>query len=120
VIVRARGLSKTFRGPDGRPVPVLHGVDVDVKAGEFDQFGPQNIAPLVAWLCSDDAAGVNGQVFRVGGRSVWPMKGWHSATRIKNPEGRWDPAKLGARVKEELAKGITAPEGMGDVFAGGL
>jgi len=35
VLVRARGLSKTFRGPDGRPVPVLHGVDVEVKPGEF-------------------------------------------------------------------------------------
>jgi len=34
VLVRARGLSKTFRGPDGGPVPVLHGVDVAVKAGE--------------------------------------------------------------------------------------
>ena len=33
--VRASGLSKTFRGPDGRPVPVLEGVDVDVKTGEF-------------------------------------------------------------------------------------
>src|SRR5262252_11122417 len=55
------------------------------KAGEFDMFAAANIAPLVAWLASDDAAGVNGQVFRVGGRSVWPMKGWHSATRVKNP-----------------------------------
>jgi NAD(P)-dependent dehydrogenase (short-subunit alcohol dehydrogenase family) len=90
------------------------------EAGKFDMFDPANIAPLVAWLASDDAAGVNGQVFRVGGSSVWPMKGWHSATRVKNPEGRWDPAKLGARVKEELAKGITAPEGMGEIFAGGL
>jgi len=91
------------------------------KAGEFDMFNPANIAPLVAWLASDDAAGVNGQVFRVGGRSVWPMKGWHSAARVKNPEpAPWDPAKLGARLKEELAKGITAPETMGDVFAGGL
>src|SRR5437667_222743 len=64
---------------------------------------------------------LNGQVFRVGGRSVWPMKGWHSATRIKNPEpAPWEPMKLGARIREELAKGITAPEGMGDVFAGGL
>ena len=90
------------------------------EEGQFDMFDPANIAPLVAWLASDDAASVNGQVFRVGGSSVWPMKGWHSATRVKNPEGRWDPAKLGARIKEELAKGITAPEGMGDVFAGGL
>src|SRR5882762_11942276 len=91
------------------------------KPGEFDMFSPANIAPVVAWLASDEAADVNGQVFRVGGRSVWPMKGWHSAARIKNPEpAAWDPKKLGARIKEELAKGITAPETMGDIFAGGL
>ena len=91
------------------------------KPGEFDMFSPANIAPVVAWLASDEAGQVNGQVFRVGGRSVWPMKGWHSAARIKNPEPTpWDPKKLGARIKEEIAKGITAPETMGDIFAGGL
>jgi NAD(P)-dependent dehydrogenase (short-subunit alcohol dehydrogenase family) len=93
----------------------------EVKAGEFDVWGPQNISPLVAWLASDDAAGCNGQVFRVGGRTVWPMKGWHSATRVQNPkQEKWDPAALGARIKEELAKGITRPETMNDIFAGGL
>ena len=91
------------------------------KPGEFDMFSPANIAPVVAWLASDEAADVNGQVFRVGGRSVWPMKGWHSAARIKNPEpAAWDPKKLGASIKEEIAKGITSPETMGDIFAGGL
>jgi len=35
VLVRASGLRKTFRGPDGRPVPVLEGADVEVKPGEF-------------------------------------------------------------------------------------
>jgi NAD(P)-dependent dehydrogenase (short-subunit alcohol dehydrogenase family) len=93
----------------------------DVKPGEFDAFGPQNIAPLVAWLASDDAAGVNGQVFRVGGRSVWPMKGWHSATRIQNDKAAtWDASELGKVIKAELAKGITKPESMGDVFSGGM
>jgi NAD(P)-dependent dehydrogenase (short-subunit alcohol dehydrogenase family) len=93
----------------------------DVPEGQFDMFNPANIAPLVAWLASDDAAGCNGQVFRVGGRSVWPMRGWHSATRIKNEkEAAWDASALGARIKEELAKGITKGENMGDIFAGGL
>src|SRR3989454_4213179 len=39
--------------------------------GEVDMFNPANVAPLVVWLAIDDAASVNGQVFRVGGRSVW-------------------------------------------------
>jgi NAD(P)-dependent dehydrogenase (short-subunit alcohol dehydrogenase family) len=90
------------------------------EEGKFDMFSPVNIAPLVCWLASDDAAGVNGQVFRVGGSSVWPMKGWHSATRVRADHQTWDPVALGKRLKEELAKGITAPESMGDVFAGGL
>ena len=93
----------------------------EVPAGEFDMFNPANIAPLVAWLASDDAAGCNGQVFRVGGRSVWPMKGWHSATRLKNEKpAAWDAAALGAAIKSELAKGTTKGENMGESFAGGL
>src|SRR5262249_52713617 len=93
----------------------------DVPAGEFDMFNPANIAPLVAWLASDDAAGCRGQVFRVGGRSGGPMKGWHSATRIKNENPQTgDAAALGSRIKEELGKGITKGENMGEIFAGGL
>src|SRR5947207_6266268 len=53
------------------------------KAGEFDVFGPANIAPLVVWLASDDAKDVHGMVFRVGGRSVWVMQGWHSVAQVK-------------------------------------
>jgi NAD(P)-dependent dehydrogenase (short-subunit alcohol dehydrogenase family) len=89
------------------------------KAGEFDVFSPANVAPIVTWLASDDAAGVNGQAFRVGGSSVWPMRGWHSATRIRG-KGTWDPAELGQRIKTELAKGITQGENMGEIFAEGL
>jgi NAD(P)-dependent dehydrogenase (short-subunit alcohol dehydrogenase family) len=91
-----------------------------VAEGEFDAFGPQNIAPLVCWLASDDAASCNGEVFRVGGSSVWPMRGWTSGCRIKEDKQTWDPAKLGNRIKEELGKGVTKTESMADIFAGGL
>ncbi len=35
MILRATGLCKTFVGPSGAPVPVLDGVDLEVKSGEF-------------------------------------------------------------------------------------
>jgi ABC-type lipoprotein export system ATPase subunit len=34
-MVRAIGLTKTYTGPGGVPVPVLHGIDLEVKGGEF-------------------------------------------------------------------------------------
>lgn len=88
-------------------------------AGVFDGFDPANIAPLVVWLASDDAKDVHGQVFRVGGRSVWLMQPWHSVAKVQ-AAGRWDPAELGKQLKEQLAKGVVKKETMGDVFAGGM
>jgi len=85
--------------------------------GEFDVFDPANIAPLVVWLASDDAKDVHGMVFRVGGRTVWVMQGWHSAAQVKG-EGRWDPSKLGQALKPELGK--AKKETTNDVFQGGL
>jgi len=87
--------------------------------GEFDVFSPRNVAPLVAWLASDDAKDVHGEVFRVGGGTVWLMKGWHSAGKVQQ-HATWEPASLGEKLKAELGKGITAKESMSDVFAGGL
>jgi len=34
-MLRAVGVTKTFAGPGGAPVPVLEGVDLEVQAGEF-------------------------------------------------------------------------------------
>jgi ABC-type lipoprotein export system ATPase subunit len=34
-LLRAAGLSKTFLGPGGAPVPVLHDIDLEVRSGEF-------------------------------------------------------------------------------------
>ena len=34
-LLRATGLSKTYVGPGGAPVPVLHDIDLEVRSGEF-------------------------------------------------------------------------------------
>ena len=87
----------------------------EVKEGEFDVFSPANVAPLVTWIASDDAKDVHGEVFRVGGGTVWPLKGWHSAAKAQQV-GTWDPEKLGTELKKLLAQGVTAKEDMASVF----
>src|SRR4030095_15863589 len=49
-----------------------------VSEGQFDVFNPANVAPLVAWLASDDAGDVHGEGVRVGGVTVWLMQSLHS------------------------------------------
>jgi 3-oxoacyl-[acyl-carrier protein] reductase len=68
--------------------------------GGFDAFAPENVAPLVAFLASDDAADVSGQNFVVFGGSVWVMEGWRAAGNVTR-EGRWSPKEL-ADAKSQL------------------
>lgn len=91
----------------------------EVKEGQFDVWGPQNVAPLVTWLASDDAADVHGEVFRVGGGTVFLLQGWHTVGKVRN-NTTWDPEKLGPALKAELAKGITKKESMADILGEGL
>ena len=85
-------------------------------ATKFDIFNPKNVAPLVAWLGSDQAGGVHGQVFRVGGGVVWLMRPWTTVGHVKK-EGTWDPAALGEKLSAELATGVTKGDDLGQVFA---
>jgi NAD(P)-dependent dehydrogenase (short-subunit alcohol dehydrogenase family) len=90
------------------------------KEGEWDAFTPAHVAPLVAWLSSDDAKDCHGEVFRVGMGSVWLMRGWHTGAKVTKKGSMWEPAELGAKLKEELAKGVTKKESMGEVMGGSV
>lgn len=67
------------------------------EEGAFDEWSPANIAPVVAWLASDAAADVSGQVFVVNGDKVHLMAGWDRCGRIDNAGERWTIAALEAR-----------------------
>lgn len=79
--------------------------EMEKKFG-FDILDPENVAPLVVYLASDDAKDITGQVFRVVGGNVWLLKSWRSFDKITKP-GRWTPEELGPKVKELLSR---APE----------
>jgi NAD(P)-dependent dehydrogenase (short-subunit alcohol dehydrogenase family) len=79
------------------------------------EWDPEQIAPVVAFLASDAAADVSGQVFVVWGTRVHLLAGWHLVHTLDRGEGRWTAAELIAR-KEELFAGRSSkvpPMGFG-------
>jgi NAD(P)-dependent dehydrogenase (short-subunit alcohol dehydrogenase family) len=67
---------------------------------EFDRFLPENVSPVVAWLATDEASDVNGQVFVVIGGDVWVMQSWSIAGHL-HKDGPWSIDELAAK-KDEL------------------
>ncbi len=78
-----------------------------MKAPEdgFDAMAPENVAPLVVWLCSPEAREVTGRVFEVSGGAVSIADGWREGPRI-DKGGRWEPDEVGAAVRDLLAKAV--------------
>jgi NAD(P)-dependent dehydrogenase (short-subunit alcohol dehydrogenase family) len=71
--------------------------------GGFDHYAPENVAPLVVWLCSPLSAGVTGKVFEVEGGKLSIATGWHTGP-IRDKRARWSPAEL-TEVVESLIAG---------------
>lgn len=61
--------------------------------GSFDHYAPENVAPLVVWLCSPLSAHVSGKVFEVEGGKLSIATGWKTGI-IRDKKARWNPAEL--------------------------
>ncbi|RNL81115.1 SDR family oxidoreductase [Nocardioides marmorisolisilvae] len=64
----------------------------EVPEGEFDMFGPQNIAPIVAYLATEKCP-LTGQVFGVQGGAIQRLHGWSIGETIEN-SGPWTLEEL--------------------------
>jgi NAD(P)-dependent dehydrogenase (short-subunit alcohol dehydrogenase family) len=73
------------------------------KPEQFDAFAPENVAPLVVWLASPEAAHVTGRVFNVSGGRISVAEGWHAGPMADKGD-RWDPAELGPIVTDLVAR----------------
>ena len=82
----------------------------DIADDDFHPMDPGNSSPLVAWLASDQAAYVNGQVIRaLYDKIIW-MQGWRERITIDNNNKKWDATKLGGRFASEVFQ--VAPTGI--------
>lgn len=63
----------------------------------FDVWHPDNIAPWVAYLCTDAASDITGQTFVVHGGTVSLLEPWREAARLESPQ-RWSVSELAHRA----------------------
>lgn len=86
--------------------PMTEAVFADMMAKPatgFDAMDPANVSPLVAWLGSDEAAGVTGRVFEIAGGDVSLADGWQHGAPVSR-QGRWEAAELGEVIARLVAE----------------
>jgi hypothetical protein len=74
----------------------------EVPEDQYHPMDPANSSPLVAWLASDQAAHVTGQVIRsIEDRIIW-MQGWKERKAISANGSKWDATELGSVIATDL------------------
>jgi NAD(P)-dependent dehydrogenase (short-subunit alcohol dehydrogenase family) len=69
----------------------------------FDKYDPANVSPMVAWLASDDAHDVSGQVFIVLGDQIHRMQPAQIAATVTAGDRRWTVEAISATRAELFA-----------------
>jgi NAD(P)-dependent dehydrogenase (short-subunit alcohol dehydrogenase family) len=97
------GITANALAPNARTRMTATGsFDMAVKEGEFDIYAPDNMAPLVAWLCSAESKDVTGQVFELKGGNIFLSQGWTDSPS-QDKGARWEASELGPVVRQLLA-----------------
>ena len=92
----ATRLSSTRPGGDAAIEPD------EIPDGEYHPMDPAGSSPLVAWLLSDDADHVTGQVIRSIHDKLFLMRGWREAATVSSNGHRWDATMIGTVIATDL------------------
>jgi len=98
------GITANALAPNARTRMTETGAfDMGVKPGEFDVWAPENMSPLVAYLCSERSKGVTGQVFELKGGRVFLSQGWTDSPDY-DKGARLAAAELDGVVRDLIAR----------------
>ncbi len=84
------------------------GSGIAALAPQSTSADPAHVAPMVAYLCTDQAWDINGQIFYVGGGKV-SIAHEPQPLRSVNKPGPWEIAELARLVPSELMRGTENP-----------
>ena len=87
-----------------------------VADSELEQGGPQHVAPMVVWLCGEEAAGITGEIFHTGGGSVAIMQQPAVIKRFDKSDGLWtldELDRLGPELVATRRANVAAAEESG-------
>jgi len=76
---------------------------------------PEKIAPMVTYLCSDDAAHVNGQIFAVRNNEIFLMSQPRPLRSVQTTEG-WTPESIATHAMPAMAASMVPMDVSADVF----
>jgi hypothetical protein len=76
---------------------------MSVEEGAFDVFAPENMAPLVAYLVSEQSKAVTGQVFELKGGNIFLSQGWTDSPNY-DKGARFTADELGPIIEKLLAQ----------------
>jgi NAD(P)-dependent dehydrogenase (short-subunit alcohol dehydrogenase family) len=93
-----------------RLTEMTFGGAMNAPAEGFDQMDPDNIAPWVVYLCTEEAAHISGQVFMVFGGTVQFVEQYKLSDQIQKAAGRWTVEELVKKSADLFGDRQTSPQ----------
>jgi NAD(P)-dependent dehydrogenase (short-subunit alcohol dehydrogenase family) len=124
-VIAMEGASKGIRSNCVAPFAWTRMIEsIPIKSEEqaraFEAFRTgataEHVAPVVSYLCSDSASGINGQVFGVRGNEIYLFNQPRPVKTIHNGAG-WTHEALAATVEPSIRNELTSLDGTGEYFS---
>ena len=96
-----------------REIAAQRGYQIPAEWSDEDVYkkmmgAPEDVAPLIVWLASDEAANVNGQIFGASGGRFSLYAPWTEVKTIAK-DGQWTIEELREKAPKELVADLVNP-----------